>query len=108
MFCCYGFEACGDVAEETPNPGRNIPKSMRMTIYVCEPASGSDADRRSNALFRHTRCSKSLINIQRRFTDVASDLAVLKEATAVIVRLQALVHRDQDILTQIQKLRSVL
>jgi amino acid transporter len=27
MFCYYGFEACGDVAEETPN-------AMRMTIYV--------------------------------------------------------------------------
>lgn len=30
----YGFEACGDVAEEVPNPGRRIPKTMRMTIYV--------------------------------------------------------------------------
>jgi amino acid transporter len=34
MFCYYGFEACGDVAEETPNASRAIPKSMRMTIYV--------------------------------------------------------------------------
>ena len=34
MFAYYGFEACGDVAEETPNPGRTIPKSMRMTIYI--------------------------------------------------------------------------
>lgn len=34
MFCYYGFEACGDVAEETPNAGRIIPKSMRLTIYV--------------------------------------------------------------------------
>ncbi len=34
MFCYYGFEACGDVAEETPNAGTAIPKSMRMTIYV--------------------------------------------------------------------------
>jgi amino acid transporter len=34
LFCCYGFEACGDVAEETPNPGVVIPKSMRMTIYI--------------------------------------------------------------------------
>jgi amino acid transporter len=34
MFLYYGFEACGDVAEETPNPSRNIPKAMRMTIYV--------------------------------------------------------------------------
>lgn len=34
MFCYYGFEACGDVAEETPNPSRAIPQAMRMTIYV--------------------------------------------------------------------------
>jgi amino acid transporter len=34
MFCYYGFEACGDVAEETPNASRTIPKSMRLTIYV--------------------------------------------------------------------------
>ena len=34
MFAYYGFEACGDVAEETPNASRTIPKSMRMTIYV--------------------------------------------------------------------------
>ncbi|MFE3448831.1 APC family permease [Nonomuraea sp. NPDC059194] len=30
----YGFEACGDVAEEVPDPTRRIPKAMRMTIYV--------------------------------------------------------------------------
>lgn len=34
MFCYYGFEACGDVAEETPNPSKMIPKAMRLTIYV--------------------------------------------------------------------------
>lgn len=34
LFQYYGFEACGDVAEETPNPGRQIPKAMRMTIYI--------------------------------------------------------------------------
>ena len=34
LFTCYGFEACGDVAEETPNPGLAIPRAMRMTIYV--------------------------------------------------------------------------
>jgi amino acid transporter len=34
LFTCYGFEACGDVAEETPNPGLSIPRAMRMTIYV--------------------------------------------------------------------------
>jgi amino acid transporter len=30
----YGFEACGDVAEEVPDPGVRIPKSMRRTIYI--------------------------------------------------------------------------
>jgi len=34
LFTCYGFEACGDVAEETPDPGLAIPRAMRMTIYV--------------------------------------------------------------------------
>lgn len=34
MFCYYGFEACGDVAEETPRASITIPKSMRMTIYI--------------------------------------------------------------------------
>lgn len=30
----YGFEACGDVAEEVPDPGTLIPKAMRRTIYI--------------------------------------------------------------------------
>lgn len=30
----YGFEACGNVAEEVEDPTRSIPKAMRMTIYV--------------------------------------------------------------------------
>src|SRR5580700_11032758 len=34
MWCYYGFEACGDVAEETPDASRAIPRSMRLTIYV--------------------------------------------------------------------------
>ena len=34
IFQYYGFEACGDVAEEVPNPSQRIPKAMRMTIYV--------------------------------------------------------------------------
>lgn len=34
LFQYYGFEACGDVAEEIANPGRQIPKAMRMTIYI--------------------------------------------------------------------------
>ena len=33
-FCCFGFEACGNLAEETPDPGRRIPLAMRMTIYI--------------------------------------------------------------------------
>jgi amino acid transporter len=38
-YTCYGFEACGDVAEETADPGRAIPKAMRMTIYIGGGAS---------------------------------------------------------------------
>lgn len=34
IFLFYGFEACGDVAEEVKNPGRTIPRAMRMTIYI--------------------------------------------------------------------------
>ena len=34
LYQYYGFEACGDVAEEVPNPGRRIPKAMKMTIIV--------------------------------------------------------------------------
>jgi amino acid transporter len=34
LYLFYGFEACGDVAEEVPEPGRAIPKAMRRTIYV--------------------------------------------------------------------------
>ena len=34
IFQYYGFEACGDVAEEVPNPGVLIPKAMRRTIYI--------------------------------------------------------------------------
>jgi amino acid transporter len=39
LFCCYGFEACADLAEETPDPGRSIPRAMRMTIYMGISAS---------------------------------------------------------------------
>ena len=38
-FTCYGFEACGDVAEETENADVAIPRSMRLTIYVGVGAS---------------------------------------------------------------------
>jgi amino acid transporter len=34
LYLFYGFEACGDVAEEVPDPGRTIPKAMRRAIYV--------------------------------------------------------------------------
>jgi amino acid transporter len=34
LYLFYGFEACGDVAEEVPDPGRVIPKAMRRTIYI--------------------------------------------------------------------------
>jgi predicted transcriptional regulator len=40
--------------------------------------------------------------------DVASDLAVLKEATAAIARLHVLIHRNQEILFQVSKLRAIL
>src|SRR5262245_53262084 len=39
VYLYYGFEACGDVAEEVRNPGVQIPKSMRMTIYIGGAAS---------------------------------------------------------------------
>jgi amino acid transporter len=34
LFLFYGFEACGDVAEEVENPARRIPKAMILTILV--------------------------------------------------------------------------
>jgi amino acid transporter len=34
IFQYYGFEACGDLAEEVSNPSQRIPKAMRMTIYI--------------------------------------------------------------------------
>jgi amino acid transporter len=30
----YGFEACGEVAEEVPNPSRGIPFAMQLTVLV--------------------------------------------------------------------------
>ncbi|BCY10138.1 APC family permease [Actinoplanes sp. L3-i22] len=39
LYLYYGFEACGDVAEEVEDPSRQIPKSMRRTIYVGGAAS---------------------------------------------------------------------
>ncbi len=34
LFLFYGFEACGDVAEEVADPARRIPRAMIMTIFV--------------------------------------------------------------------------
>jgi amino acid transporter len=34
LYLFYGFEACGDVAEEVPDPGRTIPKAMRRTVWI--------------------------------------------------------------------------
>jgi amino acid transporter len=34
LYQFYGFEACGDLAEEVPDPGRRIPKAMMLTIIV--------------------------------------------------------------------------
>lgn len=39
VYLYYGFEACGDVAEEVVNPGQQIPRAMRMTIYIGGAAS---------------------------------------------------------------------
>jgi amino acid transporter len=39
LYLFYGFEACGDVAEEVKNPGIQIPRAMRMTIYIGGVAS---------------------------------------------------------------------
>ena len=39
LYLYYGFEACGDVAEEVMNPGLVIPKAMRMTLYIGGAAS---------------------------------------------------------------------
>lgn len=34
LYLFYGFEACGEVAEETPNPARAIPRAMALTVLV--------------------------------------------------------------------------
>ena len=34
LFLFYGFEACGDVAEEVSDPARRIPRAMWLTIVV--------------------------------------------------------------------------
>ncbi len=34
LFLFYGFEACGDVAEEVENPTRRIPRAMMLTILI--------------------------------------------------------------------------
>ncbi|MEJ7705947.1 MAG: amino acid permease [Nocardioidaceae bacterium] len=34
LYQYYGFEACGDTAEEVKDPGVVIPKAMRRTIYI--------------------------------------------------------------------------
>ncbi|QIM17293.1 amino acid permease [Leucobacter insecticola] len=34
LFLFYGFEACGDVAEEVENPAKRIPRAMQLTIVV--------------------------------------------------------------------------
>lgn len=39
VYLYFGFEACGDVAEEVVDPGKQIPRAMRMTIYIGAAAS---------------------------------------------------------------------
>ena len=34
LFLFYGFEACGNVAEEVSDPGRRIPRAMQLTILI--------------------------------------------------------------------------
>ena len=34
LFLFYGFEACGDVAEEVDDPTTRIPRAMMLTILV--------------------------------------------------------------------------
>ena len=34
LFMFYGFEACGDVAEEVTDAAREVPKAMYLTIFV--------------------------------------------------------------------------
>lgn len=34
LFLFYGFEACGNVAEEVSDPSRRIPSAMRLTIVI--------------------------------------------------------------------------
>lgn len=34
LFLFYGFEACGNVAEEVTDPGRRIPRAMWLTIVI--------------------------------------------------------------------------
>lgn len=40
LFLFYGFEACGNVAEEVANPGRRIPRAMQLTIVVGGVSAG--------------------------------------------------------------------
>ncbi|MER5200554.1 APC family permease [Streptomyces sp. NPDC002755] len=34
LFLFYGFEACGEIAEEVPNPARSIPRAMQLTVAI--------------------------------------------------------------------------
>jgi amino acid transporter len=34
LFMFYGFEACGDVAEEVKDAARQVPKAMYLTIFI--------------------------------------------------------------------------
>ena len=56
LFTCYGFEACGDVAEETPNPGSAIPRAMRMTIYIGMAGGGVCLSRIDCRAARYAGC----------------------------------------------------
>ena len=34
VWCLYGFEACGDVAEEVRDPSRSVPRSMILSLVI--------------------------------------------------------------------------
>jgi amino acid transporter len=40
LWLFYGFEACGNVAEEVADPGRRVPSAMRFTILIGGVSAG--------------------------------------------------------------------
>jgi amino acid transporter len=42
VYIFYGFEPCGDIAEETQDAGRRIPRAMRLAPIWGHHVSGPD------------------------------------------------------------------